>query len=138
MLSAEDELRPFEVVVYAREGRQFTEGLELVRDKRHDLPEQIVIHLGTNGYINDLGMAELGDLLRNHRVYILSLYADREWTARNNRLIKGFARAYKNWHLVKWRQLAKANTEWFTDGVHPNAEGQRAYAALIGEAIKGP
>ncbi|MEZ5298086.1 MAG: acyltransferase family protein [Ilumatobacteraceae bacterium] len=94
--------------------------------------DAVVIHLGTNGPISatslDGVLAPVADV---PRVVLVTVVADRAWTAANNDLIR--SRAGGNVVLVDWAAAAPAcpGDCFEDDGIHLRPEGRTYYADLI-------
>ena len=95
----------------------------------------VVIHLGTNGPISaaslDGVLAPVADV---PRVVLVTVFADRNWAAANNDLIR--SRAGGNVVVVDWAALApQCPGDCFEDdAIHLRPDGRRYYADLIGAA----
>ncbi len=95
----------------------------------------VVIHLGTNGPISatslDGVLAPVADVAR---VVLVTVFADRNWAASNNDLIR--SRAGGNVVVVDWAALApQCPGDCFEDdAIHLRPDGRRYYADLIGAA----
>jgi hypothetical protein len=135
MLSAEDDLDPFGVVVNAEVGRQFAEGLHVVRRlAMHDrLPRQVVVHLGTNGYVDPADCDELIAWAGPHRhVFLVTVRVPMEWEEPNNDVLHKCAARADNAFVIRWFAYSDGHPEWFAEGgYHLNEEGQAAYAAFL-------
>ena len=133
------------VAVDATVSRQFGRpysgtGVQAVHAHADDgtLGTRVVIHLGTNGRILQDDFDDVMAVLANvPRVVFVTVripaYPDIE--AENNDLLVANAARYPNMVVADWHALAAANPAWFEhdpQGVHPTAEGQQAYANLIG------
>jgi len=141
-------LAGWSVTVDATVSRQFGypysgTGVQAVHAHADDgtLGARVVIHLGTNGLIRQDDFDDVMAVLANvPRVVFLTVripaYPDIE--AANNELLFDNAARYSNMVVADWHALADANPSWFEhdpQGVHPTAEGQQAYANLIGATL---
>jgi hypothetical protein len=127
-------------VVDARESRQFSDGLETVRTLRAQdrLGERVVIHLGTNGYIDAGDMtAMMEELAEVPQVLVLTVDVDREWTGPNNTLVYDAANTYANVELLDWQGLASScpGNCFYDDVIHLRPDGQAYYSALIAQSL---
>jgi len=136
-LSMQDDLKLYGIKVNAVVGRQFREGLEVVRDlrKKHRLHKKMVIELGTNGPIQPSDMEEMLALLGYRReVWWVNNYVPgHPYQNPNNRAIEVAA---DPGYLIRWKSMAVENPEWFaTDPmhIHPNYYGQAKLATKIAE-----
>jgi hypothetical protein len=136
------------VTVDATVSRQFGypysgTGVQAVHAHADDgtLGARVVIHLGTNGRIRQDDFDEVMAVLANvPRVVFVTVripaYPDIE--AENNELLFTNVARYPNMVVADWHGLAAAHPSWFDNdpqGVHPTAEGQQAYADLIGSKL---
>lgn len=134
MLSAEDELAAYDVGINAEVGRQFSEAIPIVRRlvKNERLPRNVIVHLGTNGYIQQGDCDRLVELATGRRIFLVTIKVPREWQTPNNDLLNGCAATYERVFIIRWFAYSNDHPEWFAeDGYHPNADGQQAYADLI-------
>jgi hypothetical protein len=135
MLSAEDDLAPYSVVVNAEVGRQFSEGFHVVRRlSLHDrLPRQVVVHLGTNGYVDPVDCDELVRWAGPHRhVFLVTVRVPRAWEKPNNDVLHKCAGRDDNAFVIRWCAYSDGHPEWFAEGgYHLNEEGQAAFAAFL-------
>jgi hypothetical protein len=95
----------------------------------------VVVHLGTNGTISAASLdGVLAPLAGVPRVVLLTVRADRSWTAPNNALIR--ARAGGNVIVADWEAESNGcQGDCFeSDGIHLKAAGRQFYADLIQRA----
>jgi len=136
MLGAAIQLSDQGFVVDAVESRQFVDGLGTVRQLQQQdrLGEVVVVHLGTNGTIDQDDMAAMMESLADvPRVLLLTLDVDRDWIPGNNALIYDTVNRYPNVDLLDWAGLAAAcpGDCFADDGYHLRDDGKQYYAALI-------
>jgi peptidoglycan/LPS O-acetylase OafA/YrhL len=128
-----------QVGVDAVVSRQYSALPELVasyRD-RNAIPGQVVIHLGTNGYVEpeviDQTMAMLSAA---QRVIFVNVRVPRQWQDSVNATLAATVPKYPNAVVVDWFGHSNGHPEWFVrDGVHLNREGIAAYVSLVGTAM---
>jgi len=125
-----------DVSVDAAVSRQAGRVLELLQQRRAGLPGVVVVQTGNNG---PLAREQLDGILTaladRQRVVLVTVKVPRPWESRNNDMIRAAA-SRPNVVLADWKALAQGHPDWFAnDGLHPRAEGQRAYADLVKEAI---
>ncbi|WEF34293.1 acyltransferase family protein [Pseudoduganella chitinolytica] len=143
LLGARDHLRKSipGIEVDAAVGRQVRHGLKIVQgwQDRLDGASTVLVHLGTNGYINEGQLRELlGALARCKTVLLVTVHADRRWTAPNNELIARMTREFPNTRVLDWNAASAARPDWFVkDGIHLSRRGILAYAARIEAATGG-
>ena len=143
MLGAITQLRDRGIAsVDAEVSRQASTGAGLVRERGADLPQHVVVHLGSNG-IYSLDMCR--DLVRaagsKRTVYLVTIKVPRAWEQANNEMLRTCDRRFRSDRvvLVDWNALASANpTYLYSDGVHLRPEGAKAFARLIERAIRTP
>jgi hypothetical protein len=137
LLGARDHLRKTipGIQVDAEVARQAKHGRKVVRAWRDKLPGDatVLVHLGTNGYINeDDFRAILQDLAGCKSVILINMHAERRWTAPNNELIARMLRDYPNTRLVDWNAVSANRPEYFvTDGIHLTRSGILAFTEQI-------
>jgi hypothetical protein len=134
MLSSSDELAPYGVGVDAEVGRQFSEGLPVVRRlvRREELPRNLIVHLGTNGYVQPEDCDKLVALAPGRRIFLTSIRVPRDWQDPNNDVLNACAARYDRVFMLRWAAESRNHPEWFaSDGYHLNATGQQAYADLL-------
>ena len=139
MLSSQDELADDGIPVNAKVGRQFDEGLRVIRWKANHgtLPKRVIVHLGTNGWIDptacDTLIAEVGP---SRRIFLVTIRVPRDWMHPNNDLLRSCAASNDRVHLIRWAMVSGRHPEWFSDdGYHLNAEGQAKYAGYLDRTV---
>jgi len=139
MLSSRDELDEYGVDVNAKVGRQFDDGLRVVRRlvTEGTLPKRVIVHLGTNGWIDPTACDALVDEVgHSRRVFLVTIRVPRDWMRPNNELLRSCADEHDRVHLIRWAMVSGRHTEWFADdGYHLNADGQAAYAKYLDEQV---
>jgi len=138
MLGAAGALADRGVVVNAEVSRQMIDTVPLMQqlDAGGVFGDVVVIHLGTNGPISGASLdGVLAPVADVPRVVLVTVFADRSWTAGNNELIR--SRAGGNVVLVDWAALAPECPEecFEDDAIHLRPAGRRYYADLIAAAV---
>ncbi len=129
------------VNINAKVSRQFDEALTVATLLRDAVPTQmqgtLVVHLGTNGWFTAAQFDQMMKIAGDRHVLFLTAKAARSWEGiTNQRLHEGVER-WPNAQLLDWHAIGSGHPEYFTkDGIHLNPTGQRAYAALIREALQ--
>jgi hypothetical protein len=140
MLGAAPALTERGMVVDAVGSRQMIDVIPLferLRD-RGLLGTAVVVHLGTNGPIThdtlDTFLATMDDV---PNVILMTVRADRSWTAGNNDLLRAADLEGDNKILLDWEALsAQCPGECFyADGIHMRPDGQRYYTNLISDVL---
>ena len=140
MLGAAPSLTQRGLFVDAAVSRQMIDVIpvfEQLRD-RHLLGTAVVVHLGNNGPISeatlDAFLATMNDV---PNVILLTVKADRSWTADNNALLRAADHEGDNKILLDWEvRSAECPGECFyDDGIHLRPEGQQYYANLISDIL---
>jgi hypothetical protein len=134
MLSAADELSGYGIDVNAEVGRQFSAGLPVVRRLATNdrLPRNVIVHLGTNGYVQPEDCDALVALAPQRRIFLVTVRVPRDWQDPNNEVLNDCAGRYDRVFVIRWFMATRDHPEWFaTDGYHLNAEGQQAYASYL-------
>ena len=140
MKGAAPALADLGIVVDAQQDRQARMGAEIFK-QLEDLKVTIdvaVVHLGTNGPVSQ----ETFDLLMDStdqipKVIILTLTANRDWTAQNNARIRALPETHPNVIVLDWQLVSELCTgKCFTaDGIHLERDGMRFYAEEIWKAM---
>ncbi|AXA90604.1 acyltransferase family protein [Massilia sp. YMA4] len=129
------------IEVDAAVGRQARHALKIVAGwhDRLDGAATVLLHLGTNGYINEGQLRELLTALAGCKaVLLVTVHADRRWTAPNNELLARMAQEYANVRVIDWSGASAGRPDWFVkDGVHLSRRGILAYSARIEAATGG-
>jgi peptidoglycan/LPS O-acetylase OafA/YrhL len=143
LLGASDHLRKVipGIRIDAAVGRQASHGVKIVQDWHAALAptSTVLVHLGTNGYINEGQFRELLQALAGCKsVIVMNVHADRRWTAPNNEIIARMIQAFPNTHLVDWSLVSAGHPDFFVkDGIHLTRRGILAYASQIRMATGG-
>jgi len=139
MRSAADELAELDVAVRAKVGRQFDEGLRVVRrlEASGALPRLVIVHLGTNGWIDRADCDAVVETAGSgRRVFLVTVRVPRHWMRPNNDVLRSCAAAYERAHVIRWSMIGGRHPEWFADdGYHLNAEGQQRYARYLDRSV---
>ncbi len=138
MLGAAEQLDELGFNVSAIESRAWVNGLDYVQRLINEgiVPDQLLIHLGTNGNIGQSGMDQMMAAVTEVPFVVLvtnELPANRELAASNNELIFNTAAAYPNVTVLDWGGLTDAceGDCFAADGIHLNPPGRRYYASLV-------
>lgn len=139
MLGARTALRDSGFRVDATESRQAYSAPALVRKKGSTLPENVVVHLGTNG---SFPLSTCKSLVKaagpDRRVFLVNVFVPRSWQDPNNAVIRQCAEAFADdrVHVIDWNAAASAHRSWFySDRIHLKPAGGRAFARLLDDAV---
>jgi hypothetical protein len=139
MLSSKDELTSYDIGVNAKVGRQFADGLRVVHRlvTAGTMPKRVIVHLGTNGWIDPTACSALVDEVgHSRRVFLVTIRVPRDWMRPNNELLRACDAAHERVHLIRWAMVSGRHPEWFADdGYHLNADGQAEYAGYLDEQV---
>ena len=146
MVGATDELRAAiaaatgaPLAVDARVGRPFGEGVGVVARlvAAGEIGDVVVVHLGTNGPIDEAVVRALLDQLGTaRRVLLVNVRAPVPWEASVNETLAAVGPTYPNVRLVDWHAAGDGHDELFvSDGIHLRPQGNRVYAELLTAAI---
>jgi hypothetical protein len=139
MLSSSDELDAYGIDVNAKVGRQFDDGLRVLHRMvtAGTMPKRVIVHLGTNGWIDPTACDALVDEVgHSRRVFLVTIRVPRDWMRPNNELLRSCADTHERVHLIRWAMVSGRHPEWFADdGYHLNADGQAAYAKYLDEQV---
>lgn len=98
----------------------------------------VVLALGTNGSFSPEEGQQLIDRLGPDRqIYWVTAYGTYlAWQEETNESIRTLAARNENVTLVDWAAAAEGQSDWlYSDGIHLEGPGQRAYAALLADAM---
>ncbi|MGA9275713.1 acyltransferase family protein [Ilumatobacter sp.] len=140
MLGAAPQLGEIGFTVDAIESRAWVNGLDTIEQlgAQGRLPDELVIHLGTNGPIGQTNMDRMMAAVATvPKVVLLTNDVDRDYTAGNNELIFAAAAANDNVSVLDWNGLTTGCTGdcFEADGFHLKPAGKRYYADLIAGAL---
>lgn len=125
------------IFVDAVVGRQFSEGLKVASKLRERslLHGTVVLHLGTNGYIAEGDFRALLRYLKDQRVIVINVHANRRWTGPNNEIIERVVKEWPNVFLVRWDEVSRDKASYFVkDGIHLTGEGIDAMIGALSNA----
>lgn len=139
MLGARTALKETGFRVDATESRQAYVGPALVRKKGADLPENVVVHLGTNG---TFPLSTCKSIVRaagaDRRVFLVNVFVPRSWQDSNNAVIRQCNEAFApdRVHVIDWNAAASAHRGWFYgDRIHLKPAGGEAFARLLDDSV---
>ena len=140
MLGAANILTERGITVDALKSRPFRQALEIANYVKSigRLGEFVIIHLGTNGPVDQETLDEIMVPLKDVDLVLMitAHVPTRSWQMSNNELIRAMPNAYGNVKVLDWFQIAEDHPEYlYGDKVHLNNEGQKVYADLIMQAI---
>ena len=140
MLGAANVLTERGITVDALKSRPFRQALEIGNYLKsvNRLGEIVIIHLGTNNYVDqktlDEIMVPLADV--DTVVFVTNHVPSKKWQDPNNVLMRAMPDKYGNVKILDWYTIAVAHPEYlYGDKIHLNPEGQAVYADLIMQAI---
>ena len=120
----------------ARVCRSWTEGLEIVRERKQGgrLPSLVVMALGANSWVRPIDVERALKLLGPQRT--LGLVTHRTWFGKpgpDTGVIRRMARRYRGRvRLYDWVHYAAPHPDWFiNDGLHTTDAGSRQFAAFL-------
>ncbi len=136
MLGAAEELQGVGFAVDAEESRDFVRGVDIVQALADNgqLPAELVVHLGTNGPINESEMTQMLDLAATvPRVLLVQNDVPRDYEASNNALMVNAASGRANVEVLYWDGLAAQcpGDCIYQDGFHLKTPGAEYYTTLI-------
>jgi lysophospholipase L1-like esterase len=137
MLGARSGLTARGFQVNAAESRQFSAAVSIVRAKvaNRTLPRNVVLALGTNGYIRTSDCTAIVSAAGTaRRIFLVTNRVPRTWQASNNRVLKACDAAFTSSRvvLVDWYTYSAGRASWFySDGIHLKPAGRSAYATML-------
>lgn len=145
LAGAEPCLTKLGYVVSARQSRQVTAGLDVVRDKGKRLPARVLVHLGTNGGATREDLDEIMGALGTQRLVVwatIQLPDDPSrytYEERTNAAIEELAGRYANVRILDWNALTQQFPEWvYLEGIHMTPEGCAGYARVVDGLVRAP
>lgn len=136
MLGARWELERRDVDVDAVKSRSARVGIDIP-----GRPDDVVIHLGTNGPMTLRECRRLvGSAPKGARVHLVTLAAPRRWIAGNNMVLRACAQAAgrdRFVRLIDWEAAVREHPGWvYSDGIHLRPEGAKGYARLLLSSVR--
>jgi hypothetical protein len=127
----------------SRPGRPWQEGIRVLTATVAGgrLGDAAVVHLGTNGLIDEATARALLDQLAGlRRVVVVNVHAPTlGWQDGVNEVLAAVAPTYPNVRMVDWHAAAEEHPEWLQpDRIHLRTAGNAAYAALVTVALLAP
>ena len=143
LLGAAEELQAAGFAVDADESRAFSRGIDIVQAlvDQDRLPEELIIHLGTNGPIRESEMEQMMALVADvPKVLLVENDVPRDYEATNNALLVSAASSRSNVGVLYWNGLASGCVGdcIYQDGFHLKTVGAEYYTALITSAFADP
>lgn len=113
-------------------GTRITSGLDAIeRAMGRGTPDVAVLILANNAAITTEGAdAAMAALEGVPRVWWVTTRVDRGWQDSNNEVLADLAERSEAAEVIDWHAASRGRP-WLRDGVHPNADGQKALAGLI-------
>ena len=124
-------------------GRAWAAGLSWL--KSNTTRDQIVFAHGSNNTAPALTQKDIDDLLAaasGKNIYFVTNFTTNSYQDAyntNNQLFKAAADKHNNVYVIDWASSVSSDTSKYLepDGLHPNAEGQKLWAELVANAVKG-
>jgi peptidoglycan/LPS O-acetylase OafA/YrhL/lysophospholipase L1-like esterase len=120
-------------------GRQMSQAVEVVKKMKQEgtLGDTVIIELGTNGSFNKNQLISMIELIGpDRKIIFINTRVPRPWETVVNNALKDVTAKFTNTTLVDWYAASAGHNEYFSpDGVHLNAKGAKAYAALVAKAL---
>jgi peptidoglycan/LPS O-acetylase OafA/YrhL len=103
------------------------------------LPQQVFLHMGSNGTITEVGLRRVLDTLQAsgvQQIAVVNVSVPRRWQDPNNAIISAVLADYPDVALVDWHAAVLADPKLVVaDGIHPSTTGVTRYAGLIKDAF---
>lgn len=122
----------------AEVGRQAAQVLHILeqRASANALPERVILHLGTNGYVTEDQLNRMLTLLKDKQVVLINASAPRRWVTDNNELFTKAAADHAQLKLIDWNSESADHPEYFvSDHIHLKPLGIRAFAQVIAPIV---
>ena len=120
--------------------RQATTGPGILRKLGRRLPQNVIVHLGTNGSYPIETCKQLVQAAGpTRKVFLVTIKVPRLWEPVNNKMLRRCEARFPadQVHIVDWNWAASRHAaEWlYDDGAHLRPAGARAFARIMNEAI---
>jgi hypothetical protein len=141
MLGARSALRSRGFAVNATESRQFSAAVSILRSRKAagTLPRNVIVHLGTNGYISLADCKAVINVAGSaRRVFLVNNRVPRVWQAANNRTLRTCDASFAAGRalVVDWYRHSQGRGGWlYSDGFHLTPTGRTAYASFVDAAV---
>jgi len=139
MLGARTALKSKGFRVDATTSRQAYSAPALLKAKGAKLPENVVVHLGTNGtFPLDTCKRVVKVAGPERRVFLVTVFVPRSWERSNNATIRKCAKSFPDGRVsvIDWNSLASKHPGWFYgDHVHLKPAGAAAFARLLDTSV---
>ena len=127
-------------IVDTATSRQFSAADDRIRywKSRGKLPENVVVHLGNNGWVEPAACNAAVTAAGSARnVFLVTINVPRFWRQTNNERLRACAGRYSYAYLIDWYAYSRGHSSWFySDGYHLTSAGQRAYASYLAQRVK--
>lgn len=100
-----------------------------------NLPNTIIIGLGTNGPFGEEYYNQIMKTLGNRQVYWINLNINRDWKDDVNAMLENGTHRYSNAHVINWAKYSQGHDDWFWDGIHPNIQGRQMMVDFVARNI---
>lgn len=131
-----------EISIDAAVSRQPEEIAERIRARRDErrLGPDVVIHMGTNGIVQEEDLKPILEELRDrNRVVVVNVRVPRVWMKPTNEMIGSLVGQYPNVRLADWNAVSKGKKGYFApDGVHLTKTGAEVFGNLVNETLRSP
>ncbi len=141
MLGAQGGLRQGfrKIAIDAAVGRQAADIVGRLKQLRDAgaLRETVVLHTGSNGYVEKSQLRQMLDILSDvDRVVVVNVDVPRQWQEPNNELIEEMVLQTPDTVLADWHgRAATLSGLHVKDGIHLTERGVREYTDVIDEAL---
>ena len=120
--------------------RQFSALPGIMRSYGSRLPKNVIVHLGTNGYISASDCrAAVKQAGSKRTVFFVTVRVPRAWEDANNATLRACDKSFKGKRvrIIDWHKLSDKKNSWFySDGYHPKeSSGAIRYANLIDKKV---
>ena len=131
-----------EISIDAAVSRQPEVIADRIRERRLErrLGPDVVIHMGTNGIVQEEDLKPILEELRDrNRVVVVNVRVPRVWMKPTNEMISSLVVQYPNARLADWNAVSKGHKGYFApDGVHLTKTGAEVFGNLVNDTLRGP
>lgn len=136
MLSSADKMKEEfkNSVIDAKVSRQAWDLPKVLEDlnKKNNIKDIVVIHLGTNYKIDKEKFKEYLKSLEKRQIFLINCVVPEPWEEQVNITIKEISDEMENVKMIDWYSVAKNKKEiFYKDATHPNEKGAKEYTELL-------
>jgi hypothetical protein len=129
--------------VDVQQSRRISQAVGLLEARADQLPERIIVHLGTNGGVTSVELDAIMEILGPDRLVLWSTIqlpddpSRYTYERRTNDAIADLVNRYDNVLIFDWEAKSHQHPTWlYAEGIHMTPEGCKGYASLVEPQIR--